>query len=64
MVDHVGYGMYEGFDEFPEFHESCFNKGEAELVAIAYDQLITEMDLYPDDIGIIAPHWVQVSQVF
>ena len=55
--------MYEGVDEFPDFSESTYNVGEAELVAIATNKLIAEMGIPMKEIGIICPHWAQVGYV-
>ena len=61
MIDHTGFGMMEGIDTYPEYHESAFNIGEAEIVTEVYDYLVNEMGLEKAEIGVICPHWAQVA---
>jgi superfamily I DNA and/or RNA helicase len=62
-IDHSGFGMYEGDDNYPDQHESFYNKGEAELVANIYDHLRSKIGIPEDDIGIISCYWAQVAHI-
>ena len=59
----AGFGIKEGVDSSPEYHESANNIGEAKMVQIVYSYLTKEMGLENEQIGIIAPHWAQTATI-
>ena len=62
-VDHSGFGMYEGDDNYPNQHESFHNSGEAMLVASIYHHYRTVIGVPDADIGIISCYWAQVAHI-
>ena len=62
-IDHAGFGLYEGDDNYPDQHESFFNKGEAEQVAKIYHHFRNDIGIPADDIGVISCYWAQVAHI-
>ena len=61
--DTTGFGMKEGVDLRPEYHESANNPGESKMVATIYKYLTEVMGIENEQIGIIAPHWAQTATI-
>lgn len=61
--DTTGFGMKEGVDLRPDYHESANNPGESKMVAVLYKYLTEVMGIKNEQIGIIAPHWAQTATI-